>query len=92
MRTLPRLGVTPTSQGGVHNLTAVRGDRRMWSKIRTKRFFQDETGIALSEYVIVLALLLGGVIVAVLVFGNNLSNAWHNWANWMTSGPPSPPT
>lgn len=48
-----------------------------------RRFNSEDEGLALTEYLVVLGLLIGGVIAAVLVFGNNLSNAWTNWATWV---------
>ena len=47
------------------------------------RFHSEDEGIALSEYLVVLGLLIGGVIAAVLLFGQQLSLAWSNWANWI---------
>lgn len=49
-----------------------------------RRFKDDEEGLALSEYLVVLGLLIGGVIAAVLVFGENLATAWENWAGWVS--------
>ena len=45
-------------------------------------FARDEEGLALTEYLILLGLLTGGVIIAVLAIGNSLSNAWGNWQTW----------
>ena len=47
-----------------------------------RRFHSEDEGLALTEYLVVLGLLIGGVIAAVILFGNNLSNAWNNWGNW----------
>ena len=49
------------------------------------RFRDDEEGLALTEYLVVLGLLVGGVIAAVLLFGTELGNAWTDWANWVGS-------
>lgn len=49
------------------------------------RFSRDEDGLALTEYLILLGLLIGGVIVAVTLFGTNLSNSWGLWANYFGS-------
>jgi pilus assembly protein Flp/PilA len=51
-----------------------------------QRFSQEEDGIALTEYLILLGLLVGGVILAVLAFGNALSNLWNGWTAWFSSG------
>lgn len=50
-----------------------------------RRFRDEEKGLALSEYLVVLGLLIGGVIAAVLLFGANLGTAWSNWAGWVQS-------
>lgn len=47
------------------------------------RFARDEDGIALTEYLILLGLLTGAVIVAVLLFGVNLGDQWDRWAVWV---------
>ena len=48
------------------------------------KFKQDEDGLALTEYLLLLGLLVGGVIVAVTLFGTNLGNAWNSWAGFFT--------
>ena len=48
-----------------------------------KRFNNEEDGVALSEYLVLLGLLIGGVIIAVLAFGDNLAVAWNAWADWI---------
>ncbi len=48
------------------------------------KFKHDEDGLALTEYLLLLGLLVGGVIVAVTLFGTNLSNAWNSWAGFFT--------
>ena len=50
-----------------------------------RRLRDEEDGLALTEYLVVLGLLVGGVIAAVLTFGNELSNAWEAWGNWVGS-------
>lgn len=56
-----------------------------FKKIKTaevfRRFMKEEDGIALSEYLVVLGPMIGGVIVAVTLFGTNLGIAWDNWAD-----------
>ena len=46
---------------------------------------EDEDGIALTEYVMLLGLLAGAVIAAVTLFGQNLSTIWDAWATWVGS-------
>ena len=41
-----------------------------------RAFAREEDGVALTEYLILLALLVGGVIGAVTLAGQNLSAAW----------------
>jgi pilus assembly protein Flp/PilA len=45
-------------------------------------FASEEEGLALTEYLILLGLLTGGVIVAVLSIGGSLNIAWTGWADW----------
>ena len=45
-------------------------------------FGREEDGIALTEYLILLGLLIGGVITAVTIAGNSLETVWTNWGNW----------
>lgn len=47
------------------------------------RFVNDEEGIALTEYLILLGLLTLAVIGAVVLFGQELGANWQSWANWM---------
>ena len=47
------------------------------------RFRKDEDGIALTEYLVLLGLLVAGVIVAVVGFGDELEAAWNSWASWI---------
>lgn len=64
-------------------------------------FRKEEDGLALTEYLVVLGLLVGGTIIAVTLFGSNLSAVWNNWAGWVegldnsvvttTPPPPAPP-
>ncbi|APG92223.1 hypothetical protein [Sinorhizobium americanum] len=45
-------------------------------------FAREEDGVALSEYLVLLGLLVGGVIGAVTTAGGSLSTAWTNWSGW----------
>lgn len=53
---------------------------------RIKTVFADfraqEEGLALTEYLILLGLLTGGVILAVLAIGEDLNTAWEGWEEW----------
>ncbi len=54
-----------------------------------RRLVREEDGLALTEYLILLALLAGVVAASVIAFGGNLEAGWENWANWL-SGLPEP--
>lgn len=56
-----------------------------------RRLRADDDGLALTEYLVVLGLLIGGVIGAVILFGGNLSNAWTAWAGWISGQLGTPP-
>ncbi len=45
-------------------------------------FRQEEDGVALTEYLILLGLLIGGVIGAVTIAGNSLDTVWNSWGTW----------
>ncbi len=49
------------------------------------RFTRDEDGLALTEYLVLLGLLVGGVIGAVIIFRTGLAGAWSSWGNFFTS-------
>ncbi|OWW04107.1 hypothetical protein ATY81_17435 [Rhizobium sp. R72] len=50
-----------------------------------RAFAREEDGVALTEYLILLGLLVGGVIAAVTLAGTNLSDAWESWAGFFTA-------
>ncbi|MGO6664075.1 Flp family type IVb pilin [Rhizobium ruizarguesonis] len=50
-----------------------------------RAFAREEDGVALTEYLILLALLVGGVITAVTLAGDNLAAVWTAWAGWFTT-------
>ncbi|MBC2837491.1 hypothetical protein H7F16_18380 [Gemmobacter straminiformis] len=49
------------------------------------RFNREEDGLALTEYLILLGLLVGGVVAAVLLIGGDLNAAWTSWSDWFAS-------
>lgn len=55
------------------------------------RLQDDEEGLALTEYLILLGLLTAVVIAAVLFFGEQLGIKWGTWATWIKglSGAPA---
>lgn len=54
------------------------------------RFKREDEGLALTEYLILLGLLVGGVVAAVLAIGGDLNAAWSDWQNWFASTNLSP--
>lgn len=48
------------------------------TKIKTKmtHFYQQEEGLALTEYLILLGIIAGGLIVMVGIYGTELGGAW----------------
>ncbi|THD82454.1 hypothetical protein E7811_15545 [Aliigemmobacter aestuarii] len=54
------------------------------------RFAKEESGLALTEYLILLGLLTGAVIIAVTLFGTNLAASWTAWANWVAGADLNP--
>ncbi|MBR9651077.1 Flp family type IVb pilin [Thalassovita aquimarina] len=52
-------------------------------------FPRDERGIAFTEYLVVLALLIGGTIAAVLLFGDALSGAYLSFVGFIRSLDPA---
>lgn len=53
-----------------------------------RAFAADEEGIALTEYLILLGLLVGGVIATVGIAGASLDTAWTAWSTfWDDMGP-----
>ena len=50
-------------------------------------FLRDEDGAALTEYIVLLGLLVAGTIIAVLAFGTALSAIYQGWAEWATAMP-----
>ncbi len=54
--------------------------KALLSEVRA--FVREEEGVALSEYLVLLGLLVGGVILAVTTAGGNLATAWTNWGTF----------
>ena len=48
----------------------------------SRRLRDEEEGLALTEYLILLGLLTAAVIAAVLAFGGRLGVLWGTWAEW----------
>jgi pilus assembly protein Flp/PilA len=48
-----------------------------------RRLRDEEDGLALTEYLILLGLLTAAVIAAVTLFGGNLGTQWDLWAVWI---------
>lgn len=56
-----------------------------------RRMRDEEEGLALTEYLILLGLLTAVVVGAVIAFGTNLGNQWTLWSTWLTGLNPPPP-
>ncbi len=56
-----------------------------------RRMRDEEEGLALTEYLILLGLLTAAVVLAVLAFGGNLGAQWQAWSDWLTglNAPPA---
>jgi pilus assembly protein Flp/PilA len=56
-----------------------------------RRLRDEEDGLALTEYLILLGLLTAVVVGAVATFGTSLGTQWGLWSTWLTGldGPPS---
>ena len=50
---------------------------------KAKEFKAREEGLALTEYVVVLGLLIAGVVGSVLIFGDALDDVWTAWGTFM---------
>ena len=50
-----------------------------------RAFRREEDGIALTEYLVLLGILLAGVIVAVAAASENLAEAWESWGTFWTT-------
>ena len=48
-------------------------------------FAAEEDGVALTEYLVLLGTLIGGVMVAVTGVGTNLASAWSSWGGFWTA-------
>lgn len=55
----------------------------VFAKDLAQRFRREDEGLALTEYLVVLGLMIGGVIFAVMLFGQQLNVAWGEWADWI---------
>ncbi|GEM_PF-4724197 len=53
---------------------------------RSRRFLRDDSGMALSEYVVLLGLLSGSVALTVMHFGTALAGAWSSQGAFIQSG------
>lgn len=52
---------------------------------KVRAFAREEDGVALTEYLILLGLLVGGVVASVLTIGGQLNADWSDWAAWFTT-------
>lgn len=52
---------------------------------KVRAFAREEDGVALTEYLILLGLLVGGVVASVITIGGELNSDWGTWATWFTT-------
>jgi len=50
-------------------------------------FLRDQNGAVLTEYIVLLGLLIAGCILAVYAFGIELSGLYQGWADWAGNMP-----
>ncbi|MDT8327019.1 MAG: Flp family type IVb pilin [Roseovarius sp.] len=55
-----------------------------------RRFRDDEEGLALTEYLVLLGLLTAALIGAITLFGGALTTAWGEWTTWIGGNLGSP--
>ena len=67
-------------------------DRIAALRARAGRLVRDEDGVALTEYLLVLGIIIAVVIASVLAFGEALGNAFEAWARWAGENSPRPPS
>ena len=56
-----------------------------------RRLRDEEEGLALTEYLLLLGLLTSAVILAVLAFGGRLGVLWETWVTFLNSVNGAPP-
>lgn len=64
--------------------------RQSFAPRQIRRFAADERGLVLTEYLLLLGLIAGGVSFSVLTFGETMSETWSSWTNWVTRSLPVP--
>lgn len=52
-------------------------------KTLLKAFVEDTRGLALSEYLVMLGLISGGIAFAILLANTAMGDAWTSWAGWI---------
>ncbi|WP_210880174.1 Flp family type IVb pilin [Roseovarius autotrophicus] len=57
-----------------------------------RRFRDDEDGLALTEYLVLLGLLTATLIGAITAFGDGLETTWDAWTTWITANLGAPVT
>lgn len=55
-----------------------------------RRFFRDEGGLALTEYLVLLALLTGGVLASASLYGGALGDKIAGWGDFLSAVLPDP--
>ena len=56
---------------------------------RMERFRNEEDGVAMTEYLVLLGVLVGAVIASILFYGEQLGGVFVTWATWLGALLPS---
>ncbi|MEY4697577.1 MAG: hypothetical protein RIT14_2005 [Pseudomonadota bacterium] len=51
------------------------------------RLRRDDSGLVMTEYLILLGLLTSGVVLAVIIIGGSLGQSWAGWSDFFRSVP-----
>ena len=53
--------------------------------LATSKFVKSEDGLALTEYLVLLGLMVGAVATSILIFGTTLAEIWTAWAGYFAA-------
>jgi len=54
--------------------------------LKLVRFCNEEVGLSLTEYLLLLGLLTAAVIIPITLLGTNLASVWDSWTDWISIG------
>ena len=64
---------------------------KAWVRDAAHRLTREEEGLALTEYLVALSIIVTAVLAAVTAFGEGLGGAWQSWGTWISTNVPRPP-